>query len=326
MQQLRWRAIAVVTVLVATGALIATRPARLGLDLRGGTQIALQAVDKGGQKIDGDTMNRTLEVLRRRVDQLGVAEPTLQRSGDRRIIVELPGLKDPDQAVAVIGQTAQLAFHPVLGVEAGGQTTASTVPAPARTGWSFPTRTAAAVRLGPAAADGRRRADGQRHVPGRWLAGRGRVPGRRPGRVGGAHREGRLRSARGSHPPGGHRPRPESDLEPPGVPRDPLQRGHHRRFDRHHRGLQREGGQGPGPPHPSRGAARAGRNRRAAHGRPDPRRRPPSGRASRRPSSAPPSPSSTWWPTTASSAAWPPWPWRPTAPSPSPCCWPWMPP
>ena len=63
-------------------------------------------------------MNRTLEVLRRRVDQLGVAEPTLQRSGDRRIIVELPGVKDPDQAVAVIGQTAQLAFHPVLGVAA----------------------------------------------------------------------------------------------------------------------------------------------------------------------------------------------------------------
>jgi SecD/SecF fusion protein len=129
MQQLRWRAVAVVAVLVATGGLMATRSARLGLDLRGGTQIALEAEDTGRQKIDGDTMNRTLEVLRRRVDQLGVAEPTLQRSGDRRIIVELPGLKDPDQAVAVIGQTAQLAFHPVLGVEAAAQTT-STTPAP----------------------------------------------------------------------------------------------------------------------------------------------------------------------------------------------------
>ncbi len=44
-----------------------------------------------------------------------MAEPTLQRSGDRRIIVELPGVADPQQALDVIGRTAQLAFHPVLG-------------------------------------------------------------------------------------------------------------------------------------------------------------------------------------------------------------------
>ena len=118
MQELRWRVIAVVAVLAATAVLIATRSPRLGLDLRGGTQIALEATETGRQKINDDTMNRTLEVLRRRVDQLGVAEPTLQRSGDRRIIVELPGVKDPAQAVAVIGQTAQLSFHPVL---AGGE-------------------------------------------------------------------------------------------------------------------------------------------------------------------------------------------------------------
>lgn len=48
----------------------------------------------------------------------GVAEPTLQRSGERRIIIELPGVTDPDAAVEVIGRTAQLAFHPVLGVQA----------------------------------------------------------------------------------------------------------------------------------------------------------------------------------------------------------------
>jgi SecD/SecF fusion protein len=119
MQQLRWRVVAVVAVLVSAGVLIATRPVHLGLDLQGGTQIVLEADGRGGQKNDGDTIDRRLEVLRRRVDQLGVAEPTLQRSGDRRVIVELSGLKDPDQAVAVIGQTAQLAFHPVLGVDGG---------------------------------------------------------------------------------------------------------------------------------------------------------------------------------------------------------------
>jgi SecD/SecF fusion protein len=162
MQHLRWRVVAVVAVLFATGALIGTRPARLGLDLRGGTQIALEARDTDRQKVDGDTVNRTLEVLRRRVDQLGVAEPTLQRSGDRRIIVELPGLKDPDQAVAVIGQTAQLTFHPVLGVEVDAPAVTSTTEGPPAAG---PPTTAAGelvlpdedgigVRLGPPALTG----------------------------------------------------------------------------------------------------------------------------------------------------------------------------
>jgi len=94
--------------------LVLTRPVRLGLDLRGGTQIVLEAQDTELEKVDDDTVGRTLEVLRRRVDQLGVAEPSLQRSGDRRVIVELPGVTDPEQALEVIGRTAQLTFHPVM--------------------------------------------------------------------------------------------------------------------------------------------------------------------------------------------------------------------
>ncbi len=116
MQQPRWRAAVVLAAVVGAAVLIVTRPARLGLDLRGGTQIVLEAKDTDTLTVDGDTVDRTLEVLRRRVDQLGVAEPTLQRSGDRRVIVELPGVTDPDEAVDVIGKTAQLTFHPVLGV------------------------------------------------------------------------------------------------------------------------------------------------------------------------------------------------------------------
>ncbi len=89
---------------------------RLGLDLRGGTQIVLEAPDTELHVVADDTVDRTLEVLRRRVDQLGVAEPSLQRSGDRRIIVELPGVTDPEQALEVIGRTAQLTFHAVQGL------------------------------------------------------------------------------------------------------------------------------------------------------------------------------------------------------------------
>ena len=123
---LRWRALAVVAVMAGAAVLVANRPVRLGLDLEGGTQIVLEARDTDRQEVDGDTVSRTLEVLRRRVDALGVAEPTLQRSGSRRIIVELPGVADPRQAVEVIGRTAQLAFHGVTGVDQPAATTTTT--------------------------------------------------------------------------------------------------------------------------------------------------------------------------------------------------------
>lgn len=111
-----WRSSVIVLLLVAAVVAAVAQPVRLGLDLRGGTQVVLEAQPVGEGVLDDDTLDRTLEVLRRRVDALGVAEPTLQRSGDARIIVELPGVTDPDEAVAVIGRTAQLTFHPVEGV------------------------------------------------------------------------------------------------------------------------------------------------------------------------------------------------------------------
>jgi SecD/SecF fusion protein len=75
--------------------------------------VVLEARSTDEIAIDGETVDRTLEVLRRRIDTLGVAEPTIQRSGDARIIIELPGVSDPEEAMAVIGRTAQLTFHPV---------------------------------------------------------------------------------------------------------------------------------------------------------------------------------------------------------------------
>lgn len=95
-----------------------TTPARLGLDLRGGTQIVLETKDSPTVKAGTESTDRAVEVLRRRVDALGIAESSLTRSGERRIIVELPGVQDPREAAAVIGRTAQLSFHPVLGVAA----------------------------------------------------------------------------------------------------------------------------------------------------------------------------------------------------------------
>ena len=80
-------------------------------------------------------------MLRRRVDALGVAEPTITQSGDRRIIVELPGVHDPKQAAAVLGRTAQLTFHPVRGAapQRPARTAGTARPASAA-GWCWRTR------------------------------------------------------------------------------------------------------------------------------------------------------------------------------------------
>ncbi|MFJ6212848.1 protein translocase subunit SecD [Streptomyces sp. NPDC092296] len=114
------RAVLALAVLLTSAFLVATKPPRLGLDLRGGTQIVLEARDTATASADRETTARTLEVLRKRIDALGVSEPALTQSGERRIIVELPGVQDPAQAVDVLGRTAQLAFHPVLGTAVPG--------------------------------------------------------------------------------------------------------------------------------------------------------------------------------------------------------------
>ncbi len=108
------RALLAFAVLAVSAIFAITTSPRLGLDLRGGTQIVLQTEDSPTTRADRASTDRALEVLRRRVDALGVAEPSLARSGERRIIVELPGLQDPREAGEVIGRTAQLTFHEVL--------------------------------------------------------------------------------------------------------------------------------------------------------------------------------------------------------------------
>jgi preprotein translocase subunit SecD len=64
-------------------------------------------------EMEQHALSQTLEILRTRVDEFGVAEPVIQRLGERRVIVELPGVDDVDRAKSVIGRTAQLTFHMV---------------------------------------------------------------------------------------------------------------------------------------------------------------------------------------------------------------------
>jgi SecD/SecF fusion protein len=109
------RAVFAFLVLAASTYVVVTARPELGLDLRGGTQIVLEASDSPTVKANKETTDKALEVLRRRIDALGVSEPSVTRQGERRIIVELPGVQDPREAAKVIGKTAQLTFHEVLG-------------------------------------------------------------------------------------------------------------------------------------------------------------------------------------------------------------------
>lgn len=83
---------------------------RQGLDLQGGTHVVLEAEDTPEAPVNGDAMDRVVRIMEKRVNELGLAEPIVQRQGERRIIIELPGIKDPDKAIQVIGKTAMLEF------------------------------------------------------------------------------------------------------------------------------------------------------------------------------------------------------------------------
>lgn len=83
---------------------------RQGLDLQGGTHVVLEAVDTPEATVNDDAMQRVVKIMEKRVNELGLTEPIIQRQGERRIIIELPGIKDPDKAIQVIGKTAMLEF------------------------------------------------------------------------------------------------------------------------------------------------------------------------------------------------------------------------
>ncbi len=83
---------------------------RQGLDLQGGTHVVLEAVDTPEAQVNDDAMQRVVKIMEKRVNELGLTEPLIQRQGERRIIIELPGIKDPDSAIKTIGKTAMLEF------------------------------------------------------------------------------------------------------------------------------------------------------------------------------------------------------------------------
>ena len=94
------------------GSLAAGNEPLLGLDLQGGVEVVLRPVDDGREVTD-DQLDTAVDIIRDRVDALGVAEPDITRQGEN-VVVQLPGIDDQQRAIDLVGQTAELRFRPVL--------------------------------------------------------------------------------------------------------------------------------------------------------------------------------------------------------------------
>ena len=111
MNKLWIRLLLVIAILAGAVCIIMREPVKLGLDLKGGVYAVLEAApEKEGDIIDNETMNSLIEVLDRRINGIGVAESVVQKAGNNRVIIELPGISDTTEAINMIGKTALLEF------------------------------------------------------------------------------------------------------------------------------------------------------------------------------------------------------------------------
>ncbi len=99
-----------VVLLAIPGSPIRQKPT-LGLDLQGGLEVTLQAVPPPNRNLTQEDLDRSVDIMRNRVDKLGVSEPSIYTQGDDQIVIQLPGVKDPEAAAEIIGTTAQLELY-----------------------------------------------------------------------------------------------------------------------------------------------------------------------------------------------------------------------
>ncbi len=109
-------ALIVIVLVLATGAFFLVKYGvfqkyiNLGLDLQGGVHVELEAVDTPDAPVKADSIDKVKAIIENRINQFGVKEPVVQKSGSRRLVIELAGVKDIDKAIDLIGRTAQLRF------------------------------------------------------------------------------------------------------------------------------------------------------------------------------------------------------------------------
>jgi preprotein translocase subunit SecD len=121
MKTRRYKIMFVVGLVVAFGGLAGVIAAgttpKLGLDLEGGISVILQA---RGENVEEDVLQETVDLIRDRIDALGVAEPEVSVAGTENVLIQLPGVEDEEAALELIGTTAQLTFRQVEAVYQAG--------------------------------------------------------------------------------------------------------------------------------------------------------------------------------------------------------------
>jgi preprotein translocase subunit SecD len=114
--------IVIVALLCLAYSIFTTNRPFLGLDLQGGVSVVLQPVKKN---VSADTLQEAINIINLRINQFGVSEAQISRQGNN-ILVEIPGVKDKDRALKLVGETAELQFRPVLAVYSTTTPTSST--------------------------------------------------------------------------------------------------------------------------------------------------------------------------------------------------------
>ena len=94
-----------------------TESTQLGLDLQGGVSAQLEGSQTGGGEVTRQEMEQSAELIRQRIDRLGVTEPDVRVQSENQIVVQIPGVKNPEEVIRIIGSTAQLGFYEVLASE-----------------------------------------------------------------------------------------------------------------------------------------------------------------------------------------------------------------
>jgi SecD/SecF fusion protein len=83
----------------------------LGLDLQGGLEVVLKAEPPKGHKLTPEDLSRSIDIMRNRIDKLGVSEPEIRKQGSNQIVIQLAGIHNVNDAAALIGKTAVLEFY-----------------------------------------------------------------------------------------------------------------------------------------------------------------------------------------------------------------------
>ncbi len=97
--------------LVGSAVAIVAKKTLLGLELKGGVELVYQAKPTAQSKVTSESLERAINIMRKRVDQLGVAQPEIQSSGNDQIDVGLPNVQNAERAQNEVGKTAQLQFY-----------------------------------------------------------------------------------------------------------------------------------------------------------------------------------------------------------------------